>query len=83
MPRKKHPKPTPIAIYSDEDYVVEVYEDGQLPKDRGLHGHYRKIQIDLLLTCSHKLDRPDLEIPGVGGSGKLPGEQRWRGVRQG
>ena len=29
-------------------------------------------------TPSHKLDRPDLEIPAVGGSGELSGEQCWR-----
>ncbi len=31
------------------------------------------------VTSSHKLDSPDLEIPAVGGSGELPGEQRWCG----
>jgi hypothetical protein len=30
MPSKRHPQPSPIAVYSDEEYVVEVYEDGQL-----------------------------------------------------
>jgi hypothetical protein len=58
MPRKKYPKPTPIAIYSDEDYVVEVYEDGQLPKGRGLHGHYRRIQT-LHLALEVLLDARD------------------------
>lgn len=41
------------------------------------------LEIPAVLTSSHKLDSSDLEIPVVVGSGELPGEQRWCGVRQG
>ena len=61
-------------VYDDHDggcgsYPHECYDDDAEYKKR--------------LTSSHKLDSPDLEIPAVGGSGKLPSEQRWCGVRQG
>lgn len=54
-------------------------------KARRTHLGERQAQLSQTeeLTSSHKLDSPDLEIPAVGGSGKLPGEQRWCGVRQG
>ncbi len=70
-----------LTVMQLDDPDIEIADVGMAvsspdnPPEKALTGE--------VVTSSHKLDSPDLEIPAVGGSGKLLGEQRWCGVRQG
>ena len=41
MPRKKLPQPNPTAVFEYPDLTVEVYDDANMPRGRGLHNKNR------------------------------------------
>jgi hypothetical protein len=58
MPRKKPTFASPLELYDFGRVVVYVYKDNELPKHRGLHGHYKHIQT-LTLILETLLDLRD------------------------
>lgn len=58
MPRKKPDFASPLELYDFDRVVVFVYKDDELPKYRGMHGHYKRIQT-LTLILETLLDLRD------------------------
>lgn len=58
MPRKKPDFASPQETYDFGRVVVYVYKDNELPKHRGMHGHYKRIQT-LTLILAKLLDLRD------------------------
>lgn len=58
MPRKKLAYASPLELYDFGRVVVYVYKDDELPKHRGMHGHYKRIQT-LTLILENLLDLRD------------------------